>query len=90
LEDDLEVNDIISNAHKKETFEEKIAYLSLGLDKYPENASIYGWRGFFFNSLEKHKEKPNICRIKLRNHLSFNKSNFPINLLPIQSFSIFV
>jgi tetratricopeptide (TPR) repeat protein len=56
LEDDLEVDDIISNANKKDTLEEKIAYLSLGIDKYPENANLFHLRGYYFNEFKKYEE----------------------------------
>ena len=56
LEDDLEVDDIIRNAQKKETLEEKITYLSLGIEKYPENENLYFWRAFYFNVFKKYEE----------------------------------
>ena len=56
LEDDLEVDDIIRNAHKKGTFEEKIAYLSLGIKKYSGNVDLYLGRGFYYNKSKKYVE----------------------------------
>ncbi len=56
LEDDLTVDEIITNTHKKEKVEDKIAYLSLGINKYPEKEMLYVWRGFFFHDLKMYNE----------------------------------